>query len=64
MNFAVTINNPFSATGGIKVTNSAEVSVDQTETNSNNNIASDDTPITAAPELAITKADDGSVFKA
>ncbi len=58
--FAVTVNNPLPA-GVTQISNSASIADDGThglEADSSNNSDSDTTPVTAAPDLVITK-DDG-----
>lgn len=58
--FAVTVNNPVAA-GIEQISNTATISDDNTngaDANPANNSASDSTPVTAVPDLALTKEDD------
>lgn len=64
--FAVTVVSPLPA-GVAQVSNTASVADDTTngaEPNTGNNASSDTTPITAAPDLNITKSDKGATTSA
>jgi uncharacterized repeat protein (TIGR01451 family) len=60
--FAVTVDNPV-AGGVTQISNTASIADDGTsgtDTNAANNSGSDTTPVTAAPDLTITKSDGGA----